>query len=92
MGRTVEKGLRSLGIDYADVLILGWFNRFPRPGVMEAALKLKERGLVRFLAMSGHNRPLFGETARRTNDIEARCHRRPIPKEYWTFATQTWCW
>jgi aryl-alcohol dehydrogenase-like predicted oxidoreductase len=32
---------------------------------MEAALKLKERGLVRFLAMSGHNRPLFGETARR---------------------------
>jgi aryl-alcohol dehydrogenase-like predicted oxidoreductase len=65
MGRTVEKGLRSLGIDYADVLILGWFNRFPRPGVMEAALKLKERGLVRFLAMSGHNRPLFGETARR---------------------------
>lgn len=65
MGHTVEKGLRSLGIDYADVLILGWFNRFPRPGVMEAALKLKERGLVRFLAMSGHNRPLFGETARR---------------------------
>ncbi len=51
-----ERGLRKLGIDHADVLILGWFNRYPGHRVLDAATRLKEQGKVRFLAMSGHNR------------------------------------
>lgn len=65
MARGVEKGLKVLGIDWADILILGWYNRFPGRRVLDAARSLQERGLVRFLAMSGHNRRLFGEVAGR---------------------------
>ena len=61
--RTHEKGLRKLGIDHADVLILGWFNRYPKPRVLDAALRLREEGKVRFLAMSGHHRPTHGQVA-----------------------------
>lgn len=64
MPLTFERGLRSLGIGWADLLILGWHNRTPSPRVLDAALELKERGRVRFIAMSGHHRPLFAELAR----------------------------
>jgi len=60
----VERGLRKLGLDYADVLILGWHNRRPWRRVLDAALALKERGLVRWLALSGHHRPYFGTLAK----------------------------
>ena len=63
MSLSVERGLKALGIGYADVLILGWFNRRPAGRVLDAALDLQRRGLVRFLALSGHNRKLFGELA-----------------------------
>jgi aryl-alcohol dehydrogenase-like predicted oxidoreductase len=62
--RGVDKGLRELGIDRADILILGWFNTAPHGRVLENALKLKEKGKVRFLGMSGHNRRTFGAMAR----------------------------
>jgi aryl-alcohol dehydrogenase-like predicted oxidoreductase len=64
MRRGVEKGLDALGIERADILILGWFNRFPSPRVLDTARSLQEQGLVRRLAMSGHNRRLFGEMAK----------------------------
>jgi aryl-alcohol dehydrogenase-like predicted oxidoreductase len=60
----VEKGLRSLNIDYADVLVLGWFNHIPGRRVLSEALRLREEGKVRYLGMSGHNRTVFGEMAR----------------------------
>jgi aryl-alcohol dehydrogenase-like predicted oxidoreductase len=65
--RAHEKGLRKLGIDRADVLILGWFNRYPGHRVLDAALRLKDRGKVRFLAMSGHNRKTHGKVAGMTD-------------------------
>jgi aryl-alcohol dehydrogenase-like predicted oxidoreductase len=55
----VEKGLKTLGIDYADILILGWFNYVPTRKIMESALKLKEQGKIRFIGVSGHNRNVF---------------------------------
>jgi aryl-alcohol dehydrogenase-like predicted oxidoreductase len=58
-----ERGLKSLGIERADVLILGWHNQEPAERILSAALKLKEEGKVRYIAMSGHHRPLFGELA-----------------------------
>lgn len=59
----VQKGLKTLDIDYADVILLGLHNWYPFRAVLNGAMKLKERGLVRFIAMSGHNRKLFGKIA-----------------------------
>ncbi len=61
--RSIHKSLKSLGVDQVDVIILGWHNRQPRRSIIEGALKAKEQGLVRFIAMSGHNRKLFGQLA-----------------------------
>lgn len=58
-----ERGLRALGIDRADVLLLGWHNRYPSRRVIDAALALKEAGLARFIAISGHERPLYAKYA-----------------------------
>jgi aryl-alcohol dehydrogenase-like predicted oxidoreductase len=58
------RGLKSVGLDHADVLLLGHFSRRPRRSVIEGALRLKERGLVRFVGLSGHRRALFPELAR----------------------------
>ncbi len=62
--RAVEKGLVSIGTDYADVLILGAHNRIPRRRVLDVARRLKDEGKIRAIAMSGHHRPTFGELAK----------------------------
>ncbi len=54
-----KKALSSLGIDYADVLILGWHNSAPSKMLIEFAQRMKAEGLCRFIAMTGHNRSLF---------------------------------
>ena len=57
--RSVEHGLRTLGFDRADVLLLGFWNR-PVPGRIRAACQsLRERGLVRYVGVSTHNRPII---------------------------------
>jgi predicted aldo/keto reductase-like oxidoreductase len=53
------KGLKSVGLDYADILILGFFPRKPSKRIIDGAMRLKEKGLVRFIGLSGHNRKLF---------------------------------
>jgi aryl-alcohol dehydrogenase-like predicted oxidoreductase len=58
---SVERGLRSLGIDRADVLLLGWYESPPDQRVLDAADELRERGRFRFLGISSHQRPLFRE-------------------------------
>ena len=63
MAPFVTRGLRALGIDHADVLILGWHQRPVSRRVIDAALRLKELGLVGHLAMSGHDRGLIGRLA-----------------------------
>ena len=63
MAPFVTRGLRALAIDRADVLILGWHQRPVSRRVLDAALRLKERGLVGHLAMSGHDRGLIGRLA-----------------------------
>ncbi len=55
--RVLTRGLKDLGIDHADVLLLGWFNHLPGQAILERAERLRERGLYRHLAISGHNRP-----------------------------------
>ena len=57
--RFLAKGLKSAGLDYADILILGFFSWQPSKRIIEGAMRLKEKGLVRFIGLSGHNRKLF---------------------------------
>lgn len=59
--KTLIRGLKSLGTDYADVLLLGWHPRKPAKRVMEGAIRLRNKGWVRFLGLSSHRRTLFPE-------------------------------
>jgi len=59
-----HKALKALGRDHADILILGWYNKPPSKRILERASAMKEKGLFRFLGLSGHNRRLFPELAR----------------------------
>jgi aryl-alcohol dehydrogenase-like predicted oxidoreductase len=57
------RGLKLLGLEYVDLLMLGYYSSEPRWQVMDLGLGLKERGLVHHLALSGHNRKLFPRLA-----------------------------
>lgn len=59
MRRTLERSLRRLRLNHADVLLLGWFNRKPSARLLDAARELRRRGLVRAIAVSGHRRTMF---------------------------------
>ncbi len=63
------KGLKQLGLEYADVLMLGYYPKKPREQVMDLGLDLKEKGVVRHLALSGHNRKLFPKLLESPIDI-----------------------
>ncbi len=60
---SVERALRALTIDYADVLLLGMWNKRVPSAILDAARSARERGLVRHLAVSSHHRPLIPELA-----------------------------
>ncbi len=59
----LKKALRAVRLDQADILLLGWYNKPPSQRVLDRALALRERGLYRFLGVSGHNRRLFPQLA-----------------------------
>ncbi|MFC1581124.1 hypothetical protein ACFL4N_09500 [Thermodesulfobacteriota bacterium] len=59
-----KQGLRKVGLDHADVMILGWHNKRPSQKILDRALSMKEKGLFRFLALSGHKRTLFPTLAK----------------------------
>lgn len=60
---STERALERLGVDHADVLVLGWYNSTPPARILDAAQQLVERGRVKHVALSGHNRKLFPELA-----------------------------
>jgi aryl-alcohol dehydrogenase-like predicted oxidoreductase len=63
IARALERGLRSLHFDHADVLLLGMWNRPVPERIVAACRRLKERGLIRFVAASTHNRSLIARQA-----------------------------
>jgi aryl-alcohol dehydrogenase-like predicted oxidoreductase len=58
-----RKALNKLGINTADVLLLGWHNRPPTRRILDRALEMREKGMYRHLAISGHHRPMFADLA-----------------------------
>jgi predicted aldo/keto reductase-like oxidoreductase len=61
--KRLRRGLKSAGLDHADVLILGYFLKKPPRRLVDGALRMKEKGLVRFIGISSHNRKLLGTLA-----------------------------
>jgi len=56
---SLELALRRLGLEYADVLLLGWWNQAPSERILDAAVALREAGKARALMVSSHHRPAF---------------------------------
>jgi len=59
--KSLKRALEELKTDYADVLLLSTLRRRPNQKVIDAALKLKDKGLIRHLGLACHNRPRFAE-------------------------------
>jgi len=60
---SLERALRKLRLDHADVLLLGLWNKPVPTRILDAARSVQARGLVRFLAVSSHQRPLVARLA-----------------------------
>jgi aryl-alcohol dehydrogenase-like predicted oxidoreductase len=63
MAGSLERALRTIGYDHADVLLLGMWNKPVPERILDAARALKARGLARFLAVSTHTRKLAPQIA-----------------------------
>ncbi len=63
LGWSLERALRGLKMEYADVLLLGLWNKPVPQRILDAARALRKRGLVRFLAVSSHKRRLVPDLA-----------------------------
>lgn len=63
LGASLDKALRVLGLDHADVLLLGWWNLPPRDAILDAAADLVRRGRARSVMISCHHRPTFVKLA-----------------------------
>ncbi len=55
----VVRALRELRTDYVDVLGLAWWNDVPSRRILDAAIALRDKGIVRRLMVSCHHRPSF---------------------------------
>lgn len=63
--KSVESSLRKMRLDYSDLLILGKVDYVPAQKLLDEAVRLKESGKVRFLAVSGHVRAKFAQHLQR---------------------------
>jgi aryl-alcohol dehydrogenase-like predicted oxidoreductase len=59
--RSVDQALRALGLDYADLLILGKRDQPVAGTLLDQVVRLKESGKVRSVAVSAHRRAVFAE-------------------------------
>ena len=59
LAKSLMRGLNRLGLDYADVLLLGWYNNPPSEKILAELEKLKKMQVFRYSGISGHKRPLF---------------------------------
>jgi aryl-alcohol dehydrogenase-like predicted oxidoreductase len=57
-------------MDYADILLLGLWNKDVSSAIFDQALRLRERGLIRAIAVSTHNRPQAAALANHNGDVD----------------------
>jgi len=67
---SLERALKSLGMDHADILLLGLWNKDVSPAIFDQALRLRERGLIRAIAVSTHNRPQAAALANHNGNVD----------------------
>lgn len=60
---SVERALRRIGYEHADVLLLGFWSGPVSPRILDAARTLQRRGLVNALGVSGHKRAALADLA-----------------------------
>ncbi len=63
--RAVRKHLSRLGIDHIDLFLLGLVMRESQQRAVEELVRVKEEGLVRFVGLSGHKRPMILDMAQK---------------------------
>ena len=61
MSPSIERALRELQTDYADILLFSTLRRRPNQRALDAGLALKEKGLIRHLGLACHHRPRFAQ-------------------------------
>jgi aryl-alcohol dehydrogenase-like predicted oxidoreductase len=61
---SLDRALRDLRFDHADVLLLGWWNLPPADAILDAAADVVRRGKARAVMISCHHRPSFARLAR----------------------------
>lgn len=64
MGCSLDSARRTLKVDQVDLLCLGWWNDAPPQRILDAALRLRDKGAVKHLMISSHLRPKFEQLAR----------------------------
>ena len=55
----VEEALASAGVEHFDFLLLGNRSEVPEDAYVEVFERLRDRGKVRFMSISSHNRPML---------------------------------
>ena len=55
----VEEALQTAGLECFDFLLLGNWSEVPEDAFVEVFERLRERGKVRFVSISSHNRPML---------------------------------
>jgi aryl-alcohol dehydrogenase-like predicted oxidoreductase len=63
MEQFFKQALKTLKIGEADILLLGWHSRPPSARILDRALVMRDKGMFRFLAVSGHRRAMFAQLA-----------------------------
>jgi len=59
MRGSLERALRDLRTEYADLLLLGWWNEPPPRALVDAAVALKKEGKAKGIMISCHRRETF---------------------------------
>ncbi len=72
VGWSIERALRALRLEYADVLLVGYWNKPVSNAIVDACREVRERGLVRFLGVSSHNRKLVPAMAAQFDVVHFR--------------------
>ena len=65
-----RRAIKSAGLGHVDVLLLGYYPKPPPKRVLDAALAMKEEGMIRFIGLSGHNRSVFPVLAKGEREIQ----------------------